>query len=206
MTSWLLHGSMVLVFAWLVVGGLGVPLPEDAALLATGVLIHQGASPVVSLGVAFVAVLTGDTILFQLARRYGAAAYERPLFRRLLPPARRLRIEEAYRKYGGWFVFFARHVVGIRAATFALAAIHGMRLRRFLLWDGAAAVLSVPLVVGVGYLGALHVERVRAGVASVQHVVVLAVILAVIVYGTVRWVRQRRVERRGGALVGDAVP
>jgi len=35
----LAHGSLVLVFAWLVLGGLGLPLPEDAALVAAGALV-----------------------------------------------------------------------------------------------------------------------------------------------------------------------
>lgn len=193
----LAHGSLVLVFVWLVLGGLGIPLPEDAALIAAGALIYHGASAFVALAIAFAGVLAGDVILFLLARRLGPAAYERPLFRRLLPPARRRRIEDLYRRHGGWVVFVARHVVGIRAATFALAGIHGMRLRRFVAWDALGACTSVPLYTGLGYAGALHVERVRAGVATVEHYLLLALIVVAIGYLSVRALRRRLRRARG---------
>lgn len=187
------HGSMVLVLVWLVLGGLGIPLPEDAALLATGVLVYHHRVPaVVALGLVLAGVLAGDVILFRIAQRLGPAAYERPLFRRLLPPERRRQIEAAYDRQGGRIIFLARHVVGVRAATFALAGIHGMRLRRFVAWDALAAGISVPVVVGLGYVGARHVDRVRAGLATFEHYLVLAVSLVAVGYLVVRNVRRRR--------------
>lgn len=191
--EFLLHGSIWLMFAWLVVGGLGLPVPEDLALLAAGVLVYRGSvSLAAALAITLGGVLAGDVLLFVLARRLGAAAYERPLFRRLLPAKRRLRFEAAYQRHGGKLVFFARHLVGVRAATFALAGIHGMPLRRFLLWDGLAACLSVPVIVGLGYLGALHIDRVRSDIATVQHYIAAAVLLMAL--GGLSWlgVRKRR--------------
>jgi membrane protein DedA with SNARE-associated domain len=192
MGTLLANGSMLLVCAWLLVGGLGIPLPEDAALLAAGVLVfHHAVPPVVGYAGAFVAVIAGDVMLFLLARRLGPAAYERRLFRRLMPPARRQRFEDAYRRHGGRIVVVARHVAGMRAATFALAGIHGMPLRRFVCWDALAACVSVPLVITVGYVGALHVDRVRSGLASAEHFLVVAVIAAAVVLFAVRRWRRR---------------
>ncbi|HEU4726840.1 MAG TPA: DedA family protein [Kofleriaceae bacterium] len=196
MTEQWLGGSIVLVFVWLVIGGLGVPLPEDAALLAAGVLIERGAiDPVLALVVVFAGVLGGDASLFFLARRLGPAAYDRKVIRRVLPPERRARIESAYRRRGGRLVFFARHVAGLRAAVFAMAGIHGMRPMRFLAWDAAAACLSIPFVVGLGYFGARHVERMRAGLAAAHHYVLLAVALAVL--GFLAWRHVRKLREAG---------
>jgi len=196
MTEVLLHGSLLVILGWLVLGGLGVPLPEDAALLAAGVLAQRGTvDPVLALVVVFAGVLGGDALLFFLARRLGPAAYERKVFRRLLPPARRTRIEDAYRRHGGRLVFLARHVAGLRAAVFAMAGIHRMHPARFLLWDTASACLSVPFVVGLGYFGARHIERVRAGIATVHHYALLAVGLAVLGYVTWRHIRKLRAAR-----------
>lgn len=188
-----LQGSIVLVFAWLVIGGLGVPLPEDAALLATGVLIERGAvHPVLALVAVFVAVIGGDASLFFLGRRLGPAAYDRRAVRRVLPPERRAKIESAYRRHGGRLVFFARHVAGLRAAVFAMAGIHGMRPWRFLAWDAAAACISIPFVVALGYFGSKHVDRVRAGVAAAHHYLLLALALAVLGYLAWRHVQKLR--------------
>jgi len=188
----LLHGSILLVFAWLAIGSLGAPLPEDAALLAAGVLIQRGAvHPLVAIAVVLVGVLGGDSLLFFLGRRLGPAAYERKLIQKALPPHRRAKIERAYEKYGGRLVFIARHVAGLRAAVFAMAGIHGMRPRRFLAWDAAAACISVPFVMGLGYFGAAHVDRMRAGIAEARHYVLLVAAIAILGFITWRHLRLR---------------
>ena len=203
MNDALLHGSLLFIFAWLLVGGLGVPLPEDAALLATGVLVQQGAvHPALALPVVLAGVIGGDAMLFGIARRLGPSAYEHRLVQRVLPRERRARIEEAYERYGGWLVFFARHVAGLRGAVFAMAGIHGMRPARFLLWDTAAACLSVPLVVGLGYLGARHVDRVRAGIASASEYGLVAVAFGALGFMIWRHVRKLRGARRSRPPTG----
>jgi membrane protein DedA with SNARE-associated domain len=191
-----LQGSIVLAFLWLVVGGLGVPLPEDAALLAAGALIERGAvDPVLAAALMFIGVLGGDAVLFLLARRLGPRAYERKAIQRILPPERRKRIEAAYDRYGGRLVFFARHVAGLRAAVFAMAGIHGMRPRRFFAWDAAAAAISIPFVMAVGYFGSRHITRMRAGVAAAEHYVLLIAAIGVLAYLSIRHVRKLRAKR-----------
>jgi membrane protein DedA with SNARE-associated domain len=195
MSDLLLHGSIVIVVAYLLIGGLGVPVPEDVALLAAGVLIRKGeVDPVLAAVLVLLGVLGGDAMLFFLARRLGPAAYERKLFQRILPPDRRTKIEDAYRRYGGRMVFLARHVAGLRAAAFAMAGIAGMRPARFLVWDAAAAMISVPLVMGLGYLGASHVERMRAGMARAEHHVLL--VLAFVALGYLAWRHVRKLRGR----------
>jgi membrane protein DedA with SNARE-associated domain len=196
MNDALMHGSMAFVFAWLLVGGLGVPLPEDAALLAAGVLVERGATSAVFAGaVVLFGVLLGDSILFFAARRLGPAAYERKLIRRVLPPERRAKIESAYERYGGRLVFFARHVAGLRAAVFAMAGIHGMKPRRFLAWDAAAACISIPFVMALGYFGSRHIDKMRAGIAAAHHYLLLAAAVAVLGFITWRHVHMRSAAR-----------
>lgn len=198
MSDALLHGSMALVFAWLLVGGLGLPLPEDAALLAAGVLIERGATNAfVAVGLVLVGVMLGDSILFFAARRLGTRAYDHKVIRRVLPPERRAKIERAYARYGGRLVFVARHVAGLRAAVFAMAGIHGMRPRRFLLWDAAAACISIPFVIGLGYFGAKHIDKMRAGIAAAHHYILLAVAIGVLGFITWRHLHLRSATARG---------
>jgi membrane protein DedA with SNARE-associated domain len=174
----LLQGSIGLVFVWLMLGSLGVPLPEDAALLTAGVLVHRGVvSPELAVIVCYAGVVGGDVTLFFLARRHGMRL---PFVKRVLPPERRLRIERAYHRYGGRLVFFARYIGGFRAAVFAMAGMHGMKPRRFIAFDAASASISVPFVITVGYFGSMHIERVLAGVATVRNYIALAALLVVL--------------------------
>ena len=186
------HGSLVLVFVWLMIGSLGIPLPEDIALLAAGVMLSQGTAGIIpTVIVVTVGVLGGDLVLFLTARRLGLRAYDKKLFQRLLPPARRARFEDLYAKHGGKVVFIARHVAGLRAATFVLAGIHGMAVRRFVFWDALGACITVPLIVGLGYIGASHIDAVRAGIAHVQHYIVLVAVILIAGYLVYRQVTKK---------------
>lgn len=186
MSDQLLQSSILLCFLWLLVGGLGLPLPEDAAVITTGVMIERGlVDPVLAFAVLFLGVLGGDAGLFFLARRLGPAAYKHKLVARALPPDRRERIEASYRRHGGRLVFFARHVAGLRGAVFAMAGIHRMDPKRFLLWDALAACISIPFSVGLGYFGSKHVANMRADEAKLHHYILL--IVAIGLLGYIAW-------------------
>ncbi|MCP3136618.1 DedA family protein [Pyxidicoccus xibeiensis] len=194
---WLLtHGSAALLFAALVAGGVGVPIPEDLVLLATGILAHQGVLPLpLALGLALAGVLCGDLALFLTARRLGPKLYEHRRLRGLLPPERRERLAKLYSRHGGWVVFGGRFLSVLRGAVFAMAAVQGMPLRRFLLWDVLALCVSVPVVVGLGYVFSHSVDRVAHGLGRVEHGLAIAAALGLVLLVTVRALRARREAR-----------
>jgi len=80
----------------------------------------------------------------------------------------------------------------LRGAVFIMAALQGMRLRQFLLWDGLALCFSVPLVVGLGYAFSHSVDAVAKGTARAEHLLVLATVAALLTVGAVRRLRMRR--------------
>ncbi len=195
------HGSFLsypLVLGGLVAAGLGVPITEDVYLLASGALAER---EVVSLPVIFAlcvaGVIVGDILIFVIARRLGRAAYERPLFARLMPPGRRERVEALIDRRGGLIVFGARFVAGVRMPVFAIAAVHGMGFARFLVWDIAALCFSAPLVFGIGYVFSNEIGAVASGLASVRSWILLGVLCVVAAlvfgYGLVRFLRGRAV-------------
>jgi membrane protein DedA with SNARE-associated domain len=197
MEALMAHGSLALIVAWLLIGSLGVPLPEDAALLAAGVMIERGLThPILAIVLVIAGVLGGDAVLFFAARRLGPEAYKRKLFQKLLPPARREKIDRAFEKYGGRFVFLARHVAGLRGAVFAMAGIHGMAPRKLFFWDALAACISIPIVMALGYFGSAHIDRIRHGISHVEHSVVLVAVIAVLGFVTWRHLHLRSAARR----------
>ncbi|MEZ4444476.1 MAG: DedA family protein [Polyangiaceae bacterium] len=188
----LLHGSLGLIFVWLLSGGLGAPLPEDAALLAAGALAHRGVIPLMpTVVVCFVGVLLGDALLFFGARRIGPAIYERRVLRRWLTPERRAKIVAAFERHGAKVVFVARHLGGLRSPIFAMAAIHGVPTLRFFAWDALSACISVPVMLGIGYVASDHLMRVRAGMAHVEHYLLLGAIALVVGYLGSTYLRRR---------------
>jgi membrane protein DedA with SNARE-associated domain len=187
------HASLGVLVLALLGTGAGFPFPEDLVLLSAGALSRRGGVALpLSIAACAAGVLGGDAILFLTARRLGPAALSRRPFRRLLPPARRVRIERLLARHGPAIVFVARHFAGLRAPTFALAGMHGMRLRTFLLFDTLGMCISVPLTVYLGYRFAEHLERVAHGLSTVQGWAAAFVVAALVAYLVVVWLRRRR--------------
>src|SRR5207244_755802 len=107
------------IFAVLLLGSLGVPIPEEMPIIAAGVLSHEGivrwwlALPVCLLG-----VLSGDMVLYWVGRHWGEQVLNWRLVRLVLSPARSQWLKAAYRRHALKTVVTARHGMGLRAAAF----------------------------------------------------------------------------------------
>jgi membrane protein DedA with SNARE-associated domain len=191
------HGILayVAIFGVLVACGLGLPLPEDVSLITGGFLTHQGQAYLpLMMGVGFLGIIAGDSIIFTAGRRLGAkvGTKQTGFFARIVTPAKRARVEGLFHAHGQKIVMAARFLPGVRAVTFFTAGSAGMKYRWFILWDGLAALVSAPLLVFLGfYFGdelALVIKKVRQGQIRVIAVIVLLA-AAYIAYS--RW-RNRR--------------
>jgi len=196
LTYILQHGSYLLLMAGLVAAGLGFPVTEDVYILAGGVLAQRGIVILwLVLPLLFAGVIIGDIMIFVIARRLGPAAYKRRIFAWLMPPERREKMDAIIERRGGLIVFGARFVAGLRMPVFAMAAVHGMPLARFLVWDIAAMILSIPLMFGLGWFFAGQIEAIAEGVATARHYILLGVVgvaaLAIVGVLLARVVRKR---------------
>ena len=180
----------VAVFAALAAAGLGVPIPEELTQLTTGALAHEGFLDLrIAIPVVWAGIVAGDAILFFLARQHGPRLLDTRAARRVLTPARRERLEVHFARHAFWTIAAARHLGGFRFPAFVLAGASGVRPATFLVADGLSALLSVPLVVGAGYVFWHHLSRARREVRIVE-LAVLATIAAGV--GVALLVRRRR--------------
>lgn len=146
------NAAYLIIFGILVACGLGFPLPEDIPLIATGYLIWDMTLDLFpSLLVTIGGVLIGDTILYYLGRKFGFALLQKQRFQAIFKPEKIRRTRAYFRKYGDKIVFFARFVAGFRAVAFFMSGAMKMKYSRFVFLDGCAAVLSVPIWIGIGY-------------------------------------------------------
>lgn len=148
------------VFLVLMVCGFGVPIPEDITLVAGGIISGLGYANVhVMFGVGMLGVLLGDGFMFVMGRVFGHRVLRNRLIAKILTQEHFLLVQEKFAKYGNWVLFVARFLPGLRSPTFLVA---GMTKRipywRFLVMDGFAALISVPVWVYLGYFGAYNRE------------------------------------------------
>lgn len=178
--------AYAIVFGILLACGLGFPLPEDIPLVASGYLIWDGTMHwLPAIGVTMAGVLLGDTVLYFLGHQLGLNILRQKKFQKIFKPEKVKRTRAYFRKYGDKIVFFARFVAGFRAAAFFMSGAMHMPYRRFILLDSLAALISVPLWIGLGYyLGNFFGEEITSILRSLKEVklaVTIVVFSAVII-------------------------
>lgn len=182
------------VFLVLLACGFGIPIPEDITLVAGGVIAGIGKANVhLMCGVGLVGVLAGDATMFLIGRHFGERARQIRGIRWLLSPRRYARVEALYRRHGNRLMFIARFLPGLRTPIYLTA---GMTRRvpfwRFLLLDGFAALISVPVWVYLGYYGAENHEWLLMWLKRGEVLILLLVLLLLTLAGIYLWRRQLR--------------
>lgn len=180
--------SYVALVAFLLAGGFGVPIPEDVPLLVIGYLCGIGhADLTLSLILAMVSVIGGDFLLFSLGRKYGHNVNRLPMIGRLLTPERMAYAEKRIQDHGGKVLFAARFMPGFRAVMFFSAGVLKVEPWKMLVYDGSAALISVPAWILLAYYMADQFEKVTTLARDVQIVVfagiALLLVLALVIKG-----------------------
>jgi membrane protein DedA with SNARE-associated domain len=184
-SSYIEHFTYVGLFVVLLMCGLGLPLPEDVALLAGGYLVHRGITRYpLTLLVSLVGVVAGDNSLFFLGRRFGTGLVR---YFGISRPDSQLQIERIrgfMDRHGHRAIFYARFLAGLRALIYLTAGSFGVSPGRFLIYDFLGAVISVPVVVSLGYVFGGELEAVIHYVGGFERLLWIVVLLSLAVYGT----------------------
>jgi membrane protein DedA with SNARE-associated domain len=205
-----LHVGWAFVFAVLLLCGFGLPMPEDVVLVTGGVvawlasdLPQATAGAMVRdsgllgmIGVGLAGILAGDSVIFLAGRRFGSHVADIPALRRVVTPEKLERVERLFRKRGDVVVLIARFLPGLRAPTYFTAGHARMPYWEFLLFDGAAALVSAPLWVCLGFFFGSNIEEAARLAGRFSHYILVAVgvVLAVL---AARWFLLRRAATSG---------
>jgi membrane protein DedA with SNARE-associated domain len=177
----------------LFLAGLGLPIPEEIPILASGVLAREGVVRWwLMLPVCVIGVLSGDVALYWIGRHWGERVLAWGPVRWVLTVEREKALMAAYRQHGVKIVFTARHVMGLRAAAFLTAGIARVPFGKFLLVDLAAALVGVPVGFGLAFFFTDQLEEIIAGVHRVERWLVIAALVAVAAWIAVRAYRRSR--------------
>lgn len=195
------HWGYGAIFAVVVLGNLGLPVPEEAILTLAGYLVWRGDLRLwLVLIVGVVSASVGDNLGYWLGRSLGAGGLRRYRTRLWLSPATLEASRRFVLKHGALAIFVARFLPGLRFAAGPVAGIAGIPAHVFFLANALGACLYVPVIVGIGYSigrGAGHgLERARATVMSVERGVLAAAILLTVCALLIRVMRQRRNQAR----------
>lgn len=191
------YGGIALV---LLLGGLGAPIPEELPILVAGVLSREAVIRWwIALPLCLVGVLVGDVVLYWAGRHWGERVCRWRAVRCVLTESRERRLLAAYRQHGVKIVVVARHVTGLRAAAFLTAGIARLPFWKFVLVDGAAACVGVPLSFGLAYFFTAQLQAVMEDVHRVER---WLLVLGLVIVGA--WLARLVWRRNRAGLPGGA--
>jgi len=190
----LAHWGYAAIFAAVILGNVGFPVPEETILVLAGYLAQRGTLRLdLVLGIGVVSAVVGDGIGYWLGRHYGRRAIERYGRWVYMTPSRLEKVSRFVTRYGAWAVFCARFVAGLRFLAGPLAGATGLRPLAFATGNILGALLFVPVVVGMGYvLGRAFGDDIERLVDRVEHLALGVAVVLTLSVVIVRLLRARR--------------
>src|SRR5262249_10810621 len=185
------HWGYIAIFVIVILGNVGLPLPEETVLAVAGYLVWRGDLNLAAvLVVGIVSAVVGDNLGYWLGRRYGRNALPR-YARWVLGHPERLETMEAFvERRGPFAVFVARFIPGIRFMAGPLAGGLGLGFLPFVAANVLGALVYVPVAVAGGYLIGYglgdYVEHVRRVAGQVGYFVLLVVLASAVLFISLR--------------------
>lgn len=172
---------------------IGFLIPGETAAILGGVTAGTGHTDLIAMiALVVVAAVAGDSVGYQVGRRYGVRLLDvRPL------RERRDRLDRARAflgRRGGPAVFFARFVAFLRAIMPFLAGTSHMRYRVFLSYNTVGGLVWGASSVLLGYLAGATYQTVAARFGEYAALATALVALATVIVWLVRR-RSSRTER-----------
>jgi len=194
--AWIAQYGYLAIFSLLVLGIVGLPVPDETLLTFTGYLVFRGH---LSLAPAFLAGFAGSacgiTLSYTLGRTFGLALIHRY--------GRYLRITEEhvekahawFRRAGHWSLTIGYFIPGVRHFTAYAAGMSALEYPTFALFAYAGAALWAGTFIGLGYLLG---ERWQAVQANIDHyIAACAVAIVVLAAAYLAWWKWFRARPRG---------
>jgi membrane protein DedA with SNARE-associated domain len=157
------HGFLayLLVFAALMAGSIGIPAPEDLTLIAAGVLcsLSQVNTWIMAL-TCYVGLILGDLIIYRIGWMTGPKLFRKKWFRRHISTKRLNVMRTNLHKRTMMTILIARHLFYIRTATFLMCGAVRISFARFVIMDAIAALITTPLMMGIGYIFANNYDAI----------------------------------------------
>ena len=169
----------------IVPSGLGVPIPEDISLIVAGYLCYKyplDASLWLMIPWALCLVVGSDLGLFYLGRFVGDRILRVPFMKRVLTAERLEMSKELFEAHGGKILFAGRFMPGLRAPLFFTAGHLKVPPIKVLLYDGGAALLSVPTIILVAYYFGEQFDQVKKAVRHTEYAILTVIVLVVLFY------------------------
>ena len=169
--------GLIAVFVALITTPAGNPIPEDLSLLAGGMIAGMGQATIgEALAIGYTGVVIGDCIAWAMGRRVGLQPGG--FLYRVAGANQIARLQRFYERFGDRTILICRQLPGFRLPCFFIAGASGMPIKRFLLIDGTAALVTTNVFTWLGYYYWEDLAQVIHWLDSFRQAVVIVAVMA----------------------------
>lgn len=190
------HGYAILAI-WVFAEQFGFPISSIPLLLAGGALAAAG-----KLGLAGVLLfpiagsLVADSVWYEIGRRKGSKVLN-VLCRISLEPNSCVRnTENLFARRGANALVVAKFIPGLSVVAPPLAGMFGMRVARFLMFDGAGALAYIGTFVALGFAFSRQLHQVAQIALGLGAWLLVLLAAALILYVAGKYAQRRRFLRK----------
>jgi membrane protein DedA with SNARE-associated domain len=206
--------ALLIVFAVILIGQIGVPIPATVVLIGAGALAADGAMSAVGVfSVAMLACLIADGCLFIIGRQFGNRALK-ALHRLSLSSDSHVGYQ--FERWGPRSLVIAKFVPGLTTLAPPLAGALGVSWLRFVLLSGVGSAIWVAAGFGAGIIFAEQIPYVLEHVERIGRLAAVAVISLGAIYSiyrcftrptaSTRVPHSRAADRARRPAIGGALP
>ena len=190
--GWVTQYGSISLFFLMMLGVVGLPIPDETLLLFSGYLIHRGTlDPVSTFSMALLGSMTGITVSYLLGRIYGLRLIHKYGRYVHFTEERFKKVHSWFERAGRWSLFFGYYIAGVRHFTAMVAGASDLEFRVFagFAYSGAFTWVSVFLALGY-FLG----DRWESASEEVHRYILAASVVIGVILGL--YFLARRVSKR----------
>ena len=178
---------------FMILCGLGLPVPEEITLAFAGYISYAGKADVWWAAVACgIGILAGDLLPFTLGRLFGPRILRIRAVRAFVTRRRLSSFDKWFQRQGYKALIAARFLPGMRTAAFFTAGALKLSLFRFMLIDGLGILVVTPTFVFLGYHFGSEIDQLIKFIGRAERAVLWTGVAAVALLFVLWQVRARR--------------
>ena len=195
------HGSYLGIIVFMILTGAGLPLPEEVAIVAAGVLSSLGQlNPWLAVGSCLIGALAGDCVMYWIGHHFGRRVLrEHHWWTRFIHPEREAQIEQKLKEHSFKVLLLSRFLVGLRSPVYLAAGILRLPFKRFILIDLVCATLVIGTFFSLSYFCG---QAIYKWIRGIEFGVTTIAVIAGVSVGIYFW--RRHIRKKAKLAVTDS--
>jgi membrane protein DedA with SNARE-associated domain len=192
--QWVAHYGYAAIFSLLVLGIVGLPVPDETLLTFAGYLVYKrNLIMLPTFASACLGSMCGITISYILGRSVGIYVLHRYGWLFHITPKRIERVHSWFDRFGTWTLLIGYFIPGVRHFTAVVAGTSTLRPALFAIFAYSGALVWTATFIGLGFFFGEQWSQVFEHVH--RHIMIVALIALLLILPYLTWRFQKRNSR-----------